>query len=302
MAVDPLFEEMLVLQSGAIADTGQILVIALEQEKADAKLDHAHLLLWNGSQWRRVASLDYACVRACWMVDRWIVLGATGGLAIVSSNGDTVQARVFPVAAPGQRGLMRSIAWTGTQLVAVGMRHQVFISSDATTWIEQTHSMQSWPALGHVSGFEGAAGSASGVYAVGWEGEIALRDDTGWHRIHSPTNLILTAVAPRDDDMIAVGQRGLIVRGAGAEWQVIEHESTQADLWDVVHYAGRTYTSSLHALFVLEQDELRRVDMEDAVPMNSCYHLSVAGEFLCSVGPHAVGYYDGESWFSVPMP
>jgi hypothetical protein len=91
MAADPLFDEMLVLHSGAISDSGQILVIAVEQEKTDARLDHAHLLLWNGNEWRRAASLDYPCVRACWMIDRWIVLGATGALAIVSPAGDTIQ-------------------------------------------------------------------------------------------------------------------------------------------------------------------------------------------------------------------
>lgn len=302
MAADPLFEEMLTLQSGAIADSGQILVIALEQEKADAKVDHAHLLLWNGTEWRRVASLDYACVRARWMVDRWVVLGVTGGLTIVMPTGETKQTRVFPEAAPGKRGLMRSLAWTGTELVAVGMRHQVFVSKDATTWVEQTQSMQSWPPLGHVNGFEAASGSASGVYAVGWEGEIALRDDSGWRRIHSPTNLILTSIADCGDYMIAVGQRGLMIRGSGAEWKVLELENASTDLWDVVQYDGRVYTSSLYALFVLAGDALKRVDMEDIAPLSSCYHLSVAGKYLCSVGPHAVGYFDGDRWTSVPMP
>jgi hypothetical protein len=302
MAADPLFDEMLTLHSGAIADNGLILVIALEQEKADLKLDHAHLLLWDGSEWRRVASLDYACVRARWIGDRWVVLGATGGVAIVSANGDTIETRAYPEAAPGKRGLMRSLAWTGQELVAVGMRHQVFVSKDASTWTEQTQAMQSWPALGNVNGFEGATGSAWGVYAVGWEGEIALRNDSGWQRIHSPTNLILTAVADCGDHVIAVGQRGSVLRGAGTEWTALELDNASADLWDVAHYAGRTYASSMYSLYSLEGNELSRVDMEDFEPLSSCYHLSVAGKLLCSVGPQAVGYFDGDRWFSVPMP
>lgn len=304
--MDPLFEESLVLQSGSVAPDGTVLVIALEEERAQLKIPHAHIVISSDNGWKRIVSVDYDCVRISPTEKNrltWMVLGATGEFISVSGRGTAKEGRLYPLAKPGTMGLMRSIRTTSNSIYAVGMRRQVFSLGQSDTWSDIRGEIIHWPKSGPVVGFESIDGfSEDEIYTVGWEGEIAWRRNGHWQRVGSPTNLILTGVSCGTDGFVyACGQRGLLIRGREDMWEVINPAGSKEDFWDLVWYQSQLYVSSLRSLYVLRDDLLQRVDMGDAIT-TSCYQLSSCGRFLCSIGARAIGVFDGNSWKLIPTP
>jgi hypothetical protein len=307
MSKDPILDKALRLQTGAVAPDGAVMVVALETAKQEARIRHAHLLLARNGDWLRVVSVDFMCVRVTWCdypTPYWVVLGEQGSVVTVTYEGNSSVARIFPDGPQGTHGLMRSVRQIGRKVVAVGMRHQVYMRPiEKGSWTDVRGEMSKWPKLGPIAGFESVDGFVeSEIYAVGWEGEIALLENHTWSEVSAPTNLILTAIkcAP-DESAYACGQRGLIVRGRGHTWSAIHHSENPEDYWDLAWYGGKLYVSSLSSVYTLENDELQRVDMGDAVT-ESCYHLSTAGAYLCSVGANAIGIFNGQTWQPVALP
>ena len=301
---DPLFDEALTLQTAGVSDTGAILAVALEDEKTEARVRHSHLLLTAGNEWRRVASLDFLCVRVTWepSTRQWIALGETGAIVTVGDSPVVNTEWLSPNRQPGSFGLMRSLRLVDHTLYAVGMRRQVFAKRPGEGWSEVGSALKAKDAAGPVMGFESVDGFGDEVYAVGWEGEIALRGNDTWELLDAPTNRILTGVACASSGVVyACGQRGTLLVGRRSEWTNIEASGVSEDLWDLAWYKEHLYSASLRSVYILEQEKLVRVDMEDATT-TSCYHLSVAGDFLCSVGAQAIGIFDGEEWRAIPLP
>ena len=302
-----LSELSLSLHSGAVATDGAILVIAVEEEKAEHKIEHAHLLVFDDRGWTHLTALDFSCVRATWRDGRdpcWIVLGVNGQIVTCTRQEATVRTSVFPRAAPGKMGMMCSLRVIGTQVYAVGMRRQVF-SADETlsAWTNHSDTLAAWPALGEVDGFECVGGlDASRVIVAGWNGEIVVRTQGSWRRADSPTNFILYGVCVSESgEAWAVGQGGILLRGRGDAWEMVDHGAKKEDFWDIAWYRGRLYASTLRSVFSFDDGRATRVDMEEATTY-SCYHLSVAGDYLCSVGPYAISLFDGQTWSPVKLP
>lgn len=303
-----LSELSLSLHSGAVASDGNILVIAVEEEKADHKVEHAHLLIHDGQDWSHLAALDFSCVRVVWRDGRepcWIVLGVNGQIVTCSRRDATVHTPIFPRAKPGKMGIMSSLRIVGERVYAVGMRRQVFSSDESLSmWTNETDALAAWPALGDVDGFEAIGGiDESLVIVAGWNGEIAVRSHGAWRRMDSPTNFILYGVCVAETgDLWAVGQGGILLRGQGNTWKMVGHGVPKEDFWDIAWYRGQFHASTLRSVFVFDAEgHATRLDMEDATT-SSCYHLSVAGDHLCSIGPHAISHFDGETWIEVLLP
>jgi hypothetical protein len=164
----------------------------------------------------------------------WVVLGETGAVLTVSSEGSVSDDRLFPQARPGVRGLMRSLCAIGDSLYAAGMRRQVFAKRCDREWADVQGTLAQWrDDAGDVTGFESIGGqSEDAVYAVGWDGEIAALRAQQWQAVPSPTTLILTGVACAPDGAVfACGQRGTLVRAAPDGWKVLE-SAVAEDLWE----------------------------------------------------------------------
>lgn len=302
-----LSELSLSLHSGAVASDGAVLVIAVEEEKAENKVDHSHLAVFDGKGWTHLMALDFSCVRVVWRDGKepcWIVLGVNGQIVTCTRQEATVRASIFPRAAPGKMGMMTNLRVIGTRVYAVGMRRQVF-SADETlaAWTNHTETLAVWPALGDVEGFEAIGGvEESQVIVAGWNGEIVVGSLGAWRRVDSPTNFILYGVCIADSgEAWAVGQGGLLLRGKDDTWEMVDHGAKKEDFWDLAWYRGQLYASTLRSVFSFDDGLATRVDMEEATTY-SCYHLSVAGDFLCSIGPYAISLFDGQTWSPVELP
>jgi hypothetical protein len=302
-----LTEMSVSLHSAAVATDGSILAIAVEEEKAERKVEHAHLLVFTGQGWKHLRALDFSCVRVVWRSGRdpcWVVLGVNGQIVTCTRKEAIERTSIFPRAAPGKMGMMSSLRVISGRIYAVGMRRQIFSADETLSeWTSYTDTLASLPTIGDVEGFEGIGGiDESQIIAVGWNGEIVQGSRDVWRRISSPTNLILYGVCCNDaGDAWAAGQGGVLLHGRGDAWEIVDYGAKKEDFWDLVWYRGRLYASTLRSVFCFEDGRATRVDMEDATTY-SCYHLSVAGDYLCSAGPYAISLFDGSEWLSVDLP
>ena len=174
---------------------------------------------------------------------------------------------------------------------AVGMAGTVYRWLGKANWVDAAQGLSKDIDLQAIAGF-----ASDEMYAVGWEGAIWMWDGATWMPIDSVTNVILTAVCCAHDGMVYIcGQNGTVIKGRHDNWQIIDHQSTSEDLWDVHAFDGRIYLASYTGLFTLDQDQLTLVPFGGDAP-GTCYHLRSAMGQLWSIGREDVFSYDGTRW------
>jgi hypothetical protein len=226
-----------------------------------------------------------------------IAVGEHGDVAVLGS-GERYEEKIFTKTdSPEKRGPIREVREIGGKAYAVGMDRQVYRRDGRSSWVCVDGNMRKAPATDVVFGFESIHGfSEQDMYAVGWQGEMWRYDGKAWKEIASPTNLLLTRVfcAP-GGTVYACGQRGMLLRGSKSIWEVVEHRSTQEDLWDLQWFEGKLYLSTTSLVYTLENDALVPVAMGDEVP-EACYHLDAADGIMWSIGRKDIIQFDGKSW------
>lgn len=194
-----------------------------------------------------------------------------------------------------ERGPLRRLRAIAGLPFAIGMMRQVYRRDGADTW-----TRIDTPAMARctgVTGFETIDGfSLDDIYCAGWGGEIWHFDGHGWKRIDCPSNLILTdcCCAP-DGQVYLCGQMGLILRGRGSSWEVIDHGGPKLTWWNCCWYQEKLWVASDLGLYTLEDGKLERVDFEIEEP-DTFMHLSTGDGVLLSTGAKDALLFDGDAW------
>jgi len=178
---------------------------------------------------------------------------------------------------------------------ACGTDREVFKRVDEGKW-EPLHAPDAFHLEG-MHGFTSIAGySESDIYAAGWKGEIWHYDGAKWRQIDSPTNEKLSVVVCGEDGQVYIGGRhGMMIRGRGVDWEVINKEGYKGDIWGMQWFNGCLYASTLERVCELKGDGLVPVHMGDDLP-NTCYHLTLAEGMMWSVGTDDIFSFDGRKW------
>jgi len=199
---------------------------------------------------------------------------------------------------PPMTGLIRDFTLIGEHFYAAGMGRMVYRREARGNWVRRDGGIVQDPTSLEVKGFNSIDGlSERDIYAVGFDGEI-WNYRKKWQQIDSPTNVILNRVRAIDEDRIyACGQNGLLLCGAGNDWEVVEHEATKEELWDIVEYNGDLYVSADENLYTLNNNfELQEVDLglDDSMTFGRLY---ASDGLLLSVGDKNVCWtLDGRVW------
>ena len=218
----------------------------------------------------------------------------------------SIEGKVFTYAG-GEKGLesitpepyeIRGLASIEGFAYACGMDRQVFKRISEGKWVP-LHA----PDSSHIKethGFEAIAGfSGKDLYAVGWRGEIWHYDGTIWRQIDSPSSEILTTVVCADDGYVYIGGRnGVIIRGHGNEWSIINQDGYQGDFWGMQWFNNKLYVATMERICVLKNNNIEPVEMGDDEP-ETCYHLTAAEGVMWSVGTDDIFSFDGKKWTRV---
>lgn len=286
-------------RSGAVRNRSLIYIIAGNDLLNEDSLPNTTALAFFNNKWGHT-SVRWSALSVCvpQVPKEQMIALSEDGQVWVSGNNDNFEEQIGRGADhPEKRGPLREVRAIAGRAYACGMDRQVYRRDAPHAWTCIDLDMRKAPAAMDVFGFESIHGfSETDLYAVGWHGEIWHFDSRKWSQIESPTNLILTKVFCAEDENVYIcGQQGMLIKGRGNRWQVVDHGDTKEDLWDLQWFNGKIYLSTTRMLYTLEGDRLKRVDTGDEIPA-TCYHLDAADGILWSIGAKDILQFDGKTW------
>ena len=206
------------------------------------------------------------------------------------TSGDILESSQPP---PNKRRLggFRSVSEIGGKAYAVGLRGMVYRLDEIKEWTRIDDGLPDNFDIQAINGF-----AASDIYAVGRNGDFWQYNGKEWTKRDLPTNINLTAVKCAGDGKgYIAGHEGLLIRGRRDNWEVIDHEETNNDIWDLDWFLGQLYVSTLYAVYQLKGDDLEPVNFGNDPP-ESCYQLSTAEGVMWSNGEYDIMSFDGNTW------
>lgn len=250
---------------------------------------HTYFSEWDAGTWRDGGKVDWPVAGiaiAREPLQQMCAVGVSGGVKLMGS-GDVHEEQIS-----ASRPL-RGVRTVGARVYVAGMNRQVWRRDGAHQWV----SFGPDGSTSGVVGFEAIDGfSENELYTVGWDGEIWQFDGASWSQRASPVTQVLTRMCCGGDGLVyASGRRGLLIRGRGERWELVNHESLIDDVWDLAWYRDTLYVSTMYGVYTLAGDKLEPVDFGEDVPQ-SCYHLSANDGVLWSIGPKDVMAFDGQVW------
>jgi hypothetical protein len=269
-------------------------VLGQQEDENDEPAELWTAGFWVDGEWRSELDFDFNPVSIAPLPgseDGWVILGSESDVLWVGATASNPSARHALVDASDPVAFTNLCIYDNG-VAASQLGHKVYWSNGAA-W-ESLGSGLPESSGGKTLGFEAMATLGDSLYGVGWHGEIWCLKNSRWTRIDSPVNTILNSVASVGDDIVACGRLGVVLRGQGDCWRVVDHDQTDEDFWSVVHFKDRIYLSSMTGIYELSDDRLIPVDDDSEV--SSYYHLSANSEFLVSVGARAVLMFDGDRW------
>ena len=286
--------------TGAVRSAHLGYLVGTKPTLVEKRIPHSRCFSRNRGSWGASDLMWMACsATVSRYPERLWVLGTEGQIFVVGGGNVAEESPVRDGDnTPARRGPLREIrAINGRSLYAVGTVRQVYVRETRDRWrcIDQTaRASGTDPTRTCFESIDGF--SDSEIYTVGWDGELWQFDSRTWTQISSPTNLALYKIRCVEDGWAyACGQVGTILRGRGSTWEVIEQDVTREDFWGMEWFEGRLYLSTMHSIYELDANGLRRVDYGDDPPL-SCYHLSAAGGLLWSIGGRDVLEFNGREW------
>jgi hypothetical protein len=266
-------------------------------DEADSESRITAQVGWEGPQkmWNEVWGWNaISCCIITKPKEQCISLGDDGHINLLGSGEDLNEQIPKPDDRSGDLREVRAI--DGIPYV-VGINRQCFRRPKAGVW---ERFDQGLPPKGDLPGLESIHGfNANELYAVGWKGEIwerSKRTKGKWKLAAQPTTLAFFRVlCAEDGNVYAAGQGGIIFRGRGATWEVIDHRDMKDDIFDLEWFAGKLWLSTMYSLHTLENGHLSLVDF-DGEPPSTCNHLSTADGLLWSIGAKDVMQFDGKDW------
>jgi hypothetical protein len=188
-------------------------------------------------------------------------------------------------------GGIRSVSEIAGKAYAVGLGGMVYRLDRLDRWTRIDEGLPDTFDIQAAHGFD-----ATDLYAVGHDGDLWHYNGKKWSKRELPTNVNLTEVHCAGDGRVYItGHHGVLIRGRGDAWEIIEQQETTEDLWDLAWFDGVLYISKFSTVYRLEKEGIVPVDFGGDPPKTAC-QLSAAKGVLWSIGDHDIMSYDGKNW------
>lgn len=199
-----------------------------------------------------------------------------------------------PLPKEARYGGFRSVSEIAGRAFAVGIRGLVYQLDELDLWKRIDDGLLNTFNIQAIHGFD-----ASDIYAVGRKGEVWHYDGKAWDKLDMPTNANLTSVKCAANGTVYItGHSGTLLCGSDETWKIINHESTDEDLWDIEWFEDKVYVSSMSWVYRLEGHRLVKIDFGNDTP-KTCYQLSTADGVMWSNGEYDIMSFDGKAWIRI---
>lgn len=286
----------LVIRTAAVRlpDAAYVFAFDLDKEKED--IPHAFVFRWTPSTVQK-GDRNYNAQSVCLIQNPepgYVDISEQGYYSITSRrgmvSGDIVDDSE-PRAAKRRLGGFRSVTEIAGRAYAVGLRGMVYRLDTIKKWARLDEGLPDTFNIQAIHGF-----SDVDVYAVGRGGGMWSFDGNSWIRRDLPTNVNLTTVKCADDDVVyAAGYKGMLIRGRGDSWQIVEQDVIDDDIWDIEWFSNCLFLSTLQGVYRLDGNRLVEVDFGNDRP-KSCGQLSVGPGVMWSIGAYDIMSFDGQKW------
>jgi len=292
--------------SGFVQDRNTGRVIAQVDELKDAGSTSCWLMKWTrlDRKWYSF-DLSWHATRMCVLEKPHPHLLAVGPAGIVSVNtpkGDEEEEIDSTEDGPKRRGDIRDLRAIGEHAYVVGMSRQVYRREGPGQWVRKDQGVVQPRGTLDLAGFNAIDGlDELDLYAVGFGGEIWHCHNNNWHKLDSPSNLVLLRVRVVNKELVYVsGQQGTILRGQGHHFKAIKQDVTKDDFWGMEWYRDQLYVACDSGIYVLtDGNDLLKVDMGLANDI-TFRHLHANDGVMFSFGPkHIVWTEDGLAWHDI---
>jgi hypothetical protein len=271
-------------------------IYACDPKKEEEEVPHAITFKWKAGAFIR-GECNYDAHTACMIqYPEFGLVDASGaGYYAVNARSGMTTGEITENSTPPTRvprlGGFRAVSEIEGKAYAVGLRGMVYRLDGLKSWTRIDDGLPESFNIQATHGFH-----ASDVYAVGRDGELWHFDGQEWRRRDLPTNVNLTSVKCAGDEMVYIGGHGgILIRGRDTRWEMIEHEITKDDIWDIEWFDKRLYVSTMHAVYELNEENLLSVNFGADSP-KSCYQLSAGEDVMWSNGEYDIMSFDGNTW------
>lgn len=204
---------------------------------------------------------------------------------------DDIFSRSFPKSTNRRSRGIRSVHEIDGIAYAVGFRGMVYRLDQLNTW---TRIDEGLPESFDCQAIHGL--SSSNLYAVGLNGGVYFFDGNIWTQQDIPTNNHLTCVVHTPIGNVYIGgHNGTMLVGKNGQWEILDIDDFNKDIWDVEWFDNQLFVSTLNGLFTLKNSSLTPINTEENGSF-STYQLSKYGDVLWSNGEYDIMEYDGNSW------
>jgi hypothetical protein len=269
-----------------------------KDELMEKQVPHSVISMWDHGVWT-AKTVPWTAISLCWArkpKEELIIVGYEGQIQAGPVKSLKDETRIDIDKNEGKVGFLKCARTIADRAYIGGLDRQLYRRSSGG-WEAFDAGM---PAGGEkeVVSIEAIDGfNAKEIYGVGRRGEIWQCDGKRWHRVASPTNLILLGVhCAQDGVTYACGQVGTVLRGRGDTWEVVAHKATKQDFWDVAFFKGVVYLATRDVLYALKDGKIAPVDFGDADIPFSFYRFIVTETSLITIGTKDVMRFDGTSW------
>lgn len=144
--------------------------------------------------------------------------------------------------------------------------------------------------------------SGSELYSIGYDGEIWWFDSGVWKSIVTPTNLLLNSLCQSDDGSIYIcGNEGVILRGRYDQWDFIDNNVTDDDLYSICSHDGVVYVvAEKSPIYFIDEGQLEEISTFPK-EISTGYLESKYGKLL-SVGEKDIFVFEKGKWNEIVIP
>jgi photosystem II stability/assembly factor-like uncharacterized protein len=294
--------------TGLITERGVIVVVAASEKLEEEDVSHTFLAIYKERSWKVFEE------------DMDIVSVASGKgsharhLISLGINGEVIMNEPMGVHhehvhkgrnGPSNLRTMNEVRAIDGHFVAVGMRRQVYRRKmDVASWVRYDDGVLLEQKSLAIAGFLSVDGfDENETYAVGYQGEIWLRNAQRWQQLDSPTSARLECVRCGGDGLVVIcGVDGLVMLGRGMQWAIVEPNGVDTTLKSIAFFDGRWYLADEDGAVYFIDDAGLQPEPDFEILGATTSVLDANASTLVSIGEEDICLFNGKKWKRLAHP